>query len=353
MKEFKISKGRLIFYLFSVFVFVFFVYHLPEVGSFVKLFKEVNVFWIIVAIICQVFTYLCIGLMYNSLLHTGARPNITLWELAKLSVVIVFMNHTLPSGGVSGNGFAFHFLVSKGLNAARALSVIILQFVTAYTAWILAIVVALVAYFTFNGPLPPTFYWVATLGIVFFSLLMIFASVVGSKKGVLFIYRRIYKYKWAEKLLKNWGLTTDEMHDSLQNLEYPWRLVRTYPKAYSRGILGYIGVFLFDALTVLALYAGLHISIGIVAAITACMMSEIIGALPISPGSLLVYEGGMTFLFSLVGVPIHAALAVTLMFRGLSFWLPIPIGLFFSHRLVLNDMGVENDLKLGPQSDTI
>jgi len=59
------------------------------------------------------------------------------------------------------------------------------------------------------------------------------------------------------------------------------------------------------------------------------LLSLGIGALPLSPGSLVVYESAMTYIFTMLGLPIHPALILTLLYRFLTFWLPIPIGLFF------------------------
>jgi len=63
------------------------------------------------------------------------------------------------------------------------------------------------------------------------------------------------------------------------------------------------------------------------------LCSLIIGALSISPGSLIVYESAMTYFFTKFGAPIHAALIITLLYRFLTFWLSMPIGLLVYRRL--------------------
>ena len=45
------------------------------------------------------------------------------------------------------------------------------------------------------------------------------------------------------------------------------------------------------------------------------------------PGGLGVVEGGMAGLFALLGVPLATAVAVVLVYRALSFWLPVAAGL--------------------------
>jgi len=52
------------------------------------------------------------------------------------------------------------------------------------------------------------------------------------------------------------------------------------------------------------------------------------------PGALGVYEAGMTGMLAAVGIGARTALAGTILFRGFSFWLPIPIGFAIYHWLV-------------------
>jgi uncharacterized protein (TIRG00374 family) len=65
----------------------------------------------------------------------------------------------------------------------------------------------------------------------------------------------------------------------------------------------------------------------------ALLLSLVIGALPISPGSLIIYESAMTYFFTTLGAPLHAALIITLLYRFLTFWMPIPIGMFLFRTL--------------------
>lgn len=60
-------------------------------------------------------------------------------------------------------------------------------------------------------------------------------------------------------------------------------------------------------------------------------MPLVIGSLPVTPGALVVYESAMTYFYILLGLPVHAALMVMLLFRFLSLWLPILMGLMLYH----------------------
>ncbi|HEY6063496.1 MAG TPA: hypothetical protein VIV35_07795, partial [Chitinophagaceae bacterium] len=47
----------------------------------------------------------------------------------------------------------------------------------------------------------------------------------------------------------------------------------------------------------------------------------------------ILYEGSMTFFYVHFGVPVAVAAVATLLYRALSFWLPIPVGFFLYRRL--------------------
>src|SRR5690606_13187544 len=88
-----------------------------------------------------------------------------------------------------------------------------------------------------------------------------------------------------------------------------------------------------DIITAFAIIKGFHVQLPFTHIAFALLLSIVIGALPISPGSLIAYEGAMTYFLTILGTPIHAALIVTLLFRFFTFWLPMPVGLLLYRNL--------------------
>jgi uncharacterized protein (TIRG00374 family) len=54
--------------------------------------------------------------------------------------------------------------------------------------------------------------------------------------------------------------------------------------------------------------------------------ASVLGLLPFTPGGLGFVEAGLTATLNLAGVPVGDALVATLVYRLLTFWLPLPIG---------------------------
>lgn len=83
--------------------------------------------WLIVAIVAQLATYVCVAGIYKSLfklLKTGITYSFQ--EFYTFAILIVFVNQALPSGGLSGSAFLFRQSTKKGTTAARAFLIFIL-----------------------------------------------------------------------------------------------------------------------------------------------------------------------------------------------------------------------------------
>jgi uncharacterized protein (TIRG00374 family) len=70
--------------------------------------------------------------------------------------------------------------------------------------------------------------------------------------------------------------------------------------------------------------------------VLAYAFAELLALIPFTPGGLGFVEAGLVGTLTLAGIPAAAALAATLLYRLVSYWLPIPAGgiayLLFRHR---------------------
>jgi uncharacterized protein (TIRG00374 family) len=113
--------------------------------------------------------------------------------------------------------------------------------------------------------------------------------------------------------------------------EAPTGLLRN-PRLLAEAVAFQLGIFFLDALTLwLALHAlGETSEFSVVfASFVTASMAATIGPIPLGLGT---FEAGSVGTLSLFGVPIEAALAGTLLLRGLTFWLPMLPGLWLTRR---------------------
>jgi hypothetical protein len=79
--------------------------------------------------------------------------------------------------------------------------------------------------------------------------------------------------------------------------------------------------------------------------------AELLALLPLTPGGLGFVEAGLVGTLTLAGVPSADALAATLLYRTVAYWLPLPAGgiayLLFRHRY---DTGKPGEVTRRPQT---
>ena len=92
---------------------------------------------------------------------------------------------------------------------------------------------------------------------------------------------------------------------------------------------------LFDFLTLLIALAAFGADARWALVLLAFASAMLLGIMPLTPGGLGFVEAGLTAVLVLAGVLAAVAISATLLYRLVSFWLPIPIGLVagIAHRV--------------------
>lgn len=94
----------------------------------------------------------------------------------------------------------------------------------------------------------------------------------------------------------------------------------------------HIGVLLLDAATVWTMLRGVGLHAPPAPVFASFMVSSLARIVGISPGGIGTFEAASVATLHLVHVPVASALAATLLFRGLSFWIPLVPGLVLARR---------------------
>jgi Mg2+-importing ATPase len=100
-----------------------------------------------------------------------------------------------------------------------------------------------------------------------------------------------------------------------------------------RSTLDQLAIILLDAATVWVLIRSLGEAAPVGGVYASFMLSTLLRTVGIIPGGLGTYEAASVVTLKLAGIPVAVALSATLLFRGLSFWLPMIPGLVFSRGL--------------------
>ncbi|WP_202925385.1 lysylphosphatidylglycerol synthase transmembrane domain-containing protein [Mucilaginibacter sp. 14171R-50] len=312
--------ARILFYILSLLVFYLAIRYIGTLKDIRLLLAQMSAAWLILAVTAQVTTYLLNVMIFRTLLNgqTGTAGFITLF---KLSIVILFVNQALPSGGISGNGYLFRQLVKRKVPVAKAYQALVLESITYYLAFIF-LLTGLYAWVWHQPGHQPVMSYTVLIGCVFFCCLGALMLGISNRRTISYLLPKLNRIRWLKRYIANSGLLTLSKSGNAD-----WKDLFKDKKALICAVFYHMSILVCDAVTVFAIIHGFHVTLHPALIMYGLLLSLVIGSLPISPGALIAYESAMTYFYTVLGLPVHAALIVTLLFRFFSFWLPIPIGL--------------------------
>lgn len=325
----KLKLGQLIFYIvsFGVVVLVYFKFgELVDLGDKVS---KANYLWLALALGLQFATYYFSALNYKYILKMKGL-DIPVRSLYPLAFTIQFLNQALPSAGLSGQVFFIDYLKKRGFNLAEGIGRAVLEMATLFSAFGILFVISSILIFQ-GGILwehPELVFFIYGFTAIAITFLSIFFLLQRNKKGKLLSW---LVEKFHNKLHNandnNGGV---KGHISLIFEELASNLkVSTLRKSgplFGMAILWQLMVFILDIITLYVLVLALGFHISFTTAFITFTLTQFLSMLSFVPGAMGVFEGGMSVLLIAFGLHKGLAITTTLIFRGLIFWLPMPIG---------------------------
>jgi glycosyltransferase 2 family protein len=289
--------------------------HFGNLEEFVLTLKRANPIWLLVAIALQITTYVSVSQGWRAVLAKAGSPQ-PLTSLLPLAVSKLFADQALPTAGMGGNMLLVNRLQTLGVARSTAMATLLVSMIGYYAVYaVLAVVMLLMLWF--HGHATPM---LAGMVTAFLLVALAIPSVAlwlrnrGSKPISPFLER----IPVVRSLLHVVG----EAPRSLVND----RLLLAKVSCFN-GL-----VFLADAATLQACLRAVGEPTSFETGYIAVMAASIIVALGPIPLGIGVYEAGSTAMLTMLGVPLPAALAGTLLLRGLTLWLPLIPGFLLIHR---------------------
>lgn len=303
------------FGLVTLAALVLVVLHFGTVEQFTRLAWSAQPEWLLIACVAQAGTYVSASLVWRQALWRAGYPR-SLGTLIPLGIAKLFTDQVVPSGGISGA-----ILVAKGLTRRAvptnvAMAVLLVGLVSYFAAYLAAVLVS-------TGIL-----WLHDRGnAALFVVAAIFVViVVAIPCGVLWMRQ------WANRLPAIWlrrlpgtALLIRAISDAPTDLLHD-------PVLITETVLLEFAVFVLDALTLWLVFRALGDTPAIWVPFVSFIMASMAATLGPIPLGLGTFEAACVGMLSLLGVAIEAALAATLLLRGLTFWLPMMPGLWLARR---------------------
>jgi uncharacterized protein (TIRG00374 family) len=293
--------------------------HFSEARGFVELASRARPSWMLVAAALQVGTYLAQGEVWGVVARTVGKP-LPLAASLKLSLAKLFMDQALPSLGISSN-----VLIAKGLEHSRlprkaAMAVVVLDMVSHNAAYVICLGAGLAL-----ASSRVQSNWIIVSTALFFTFIALI---------------------WTIGLIKLAGRRTPNalarferfspVHGVAQFLEDADRQLTHSPWLIAETTGAQIAVVLLDVATLFVLIRSLGATAPVVDVFVSFMVASLVKSMGFVPGGLGTFEAASVLTLKAAGLPLSTALAATMLFRGLTFWLPMLPGLWASRQVAPN-----------------
>jgi uncharacterized protein (TIRG00374 family) len=260
---------------------------------------------------------------------TAALPGLRLREAAVVNQASTAVSNTLPGGGVIGVGVSIAMLTSWGftigsIGRSAVVTGIWNNFVKLGTPVLALALLAL------DGELTPARVTAAAIGfIVLISAVVLFGLLLRSDRLARAIGRGVGNVvNWGRKVLRKepmegWGERSSEFRtDTIGLLRHRWLWLT------AATLLSHISLYL--VLLVALRHVGVsQEELSWIAVLAAFAFVRLISALPLTPGGVGVVELGYAAVLTIGLDDITSAqvVAAILVFRAVTYLLPIPLGL--------------------------
>lgn len=286
--------------------------------------SSTNLLFIFLLIPEQLFMYYCAGQMFFS--YMSARKDakkISKWILTRIAFELNFVNHAIPSGGVSGLGYITWRLKEFGATTGQVSFMYILRYVITISANQLQTLIAIL-FLLMAGNLSMGSLWMigltilTCLGVIFGVAAVI--VVAGERKRIDWASSHFTKFVnfVVRKLTfgrKKQILKREHVHKYLMDLHDDLMTAKRNKRMLKKPIIWGIIYSLLEVST----YWFVSISMGHPETLPQIMVAEAIGsfvgAVIMTPGGVGGYEGSMIFVMSTLGIDIGLATAVVVTTR--------------------------------------
>ena len=325
---------RLIFYvLVTAFVWIV-VSRFTEVRLLAATLASGRPLWVLVAALLQVLYYAVFTGMYQSGFDTvGVRTRTR--DLVPVLLASMFVNVAAPTGGASGAALFVDDLTRRGHQAGRAAAGTVLILAADFTAFTLTLLPGLVALFLVHEL--KSYEVAAALVLVLIAggltgLLLAGMSHPGRVRHLLAWVRSLVgrpfvwlgrpgplSEEWADRTADDFGLAAQAA------AAQPGRVARTLGLGLAANAL--------DLASLYALFLAFSQPVSFGTLIAGYGIGILFWIVSITPQGIGVTEGAMALVYTSLGVPAAAATIIALVFRGLTFWLPMLAGLVLLRRV--------------------
>jgi uncharacterized protein (TIRG00374 family) len=270
----------------------------------------------VLALGCELASFVCLWQLDRVALRTRAWFPVVTAQLSGNAV-----GRIVPGGGATATAFTVSMLHRAGADSGEATAALAastgLQLATTLTLPLIALPAILA-----GAPVNRGLATAAYLGVAMLVLLIAAATVLFATDRPLALAGRLAQ-RALNATVRRRNPVADLPHQLLADRDF----VRSTLGGRWRGaVLAAAGNTGFDYLALLAALRAVGADPRPSLVLLAYTAGELLALVPFTPGGLGFVEAGLVGTLTLAGVPGPAAVAATLLYRLVAYWLPLPAG---------------------------
>jgi len=312
-----------------------------DIGAVIKNLGKVNTFALLLMVPFEAWNYDVYARFYKSIFATLGKK-VTYWPMYRATLELNFVNHILPSGGVSGISYFNVRMRSLGISGAQStlsqVMKLFLLFLSFLPLLVLGVFLLAIRGHANNIVMVVTSSLITLLIVGTFIGIYIIESKQRINSSLTFIAKFLNRLihfvrpKHPETIgIEKAQRTFTELHDNYQLLKSKWPELKK-PFLY---------MFLANATEIGSLYS-VYIAFGhlvnVGAVILAYAVANFAGLLSVLPAGIGVYEGLMTAVLAATGIPADLSIPVTIMYRVLNMTIQLAPGYVLYQKAVKNGL---------------
>jgi uncharacterized protein (TIRG00374 family) len=328
----KRSKWRLVLTLITFVALGILIYGVrKDAGGFIENLGKVNAFALLLIIPIEFINYDAYARLYVSLFKILDKK-VRYKDMYKVNLELNFVNHILPSGGVSGISYFTVRMRAYGVSGPKATLAQLMKLLLLYVSFqplLVLGVLLLAARGHINNLILVVVTALVTLLIVgTFGFLYMIESRSRINTVLTFLTRALNKllsfFRRKPETINIEGaqVAFNELHDNYRLFKVNWRKLK----------MPFIYMLIANVTEVAAVYV-VYIAfdrfVNVGAVILAYAVANFAGLISVLPAGFGIYEGLMTAVLAATGIPAGLSIPVTIMYRILNMGVQLIPGYYF------------------------
>ncbi|HEX8390562.1 MAG TPA: lysylphosphatidylglycerol synthase transmembrane domain-containing protein, partial [Candidatus Saccharimonadales bacterium] len=273
--------------------------------------------------------------VFSYLKRRGQADRVKPWDMARMSLELNFVNHILPTAGVSGVSYMTWRLSKLGVSSGRATLAQVVRWATSFAAFVLLLMISVLVVTLDSGVNRLTI--LGTSGLISAILIgcLVVWYVIDSEERLTRFSRGISRLTnaFGRRILrrKKELLSPEVVQFFFNELQDDYQSLKKEPRLLIRPFLWGIVFNLTEVSLFFFTFLSLGTLVNPAAILLAIGVASAIGAFLITPGGAGGYEAIMVLMLTSTGIPGAIVVAGVLLARIILILLTIGTGYLFYH----------------------